>query len=117
MTTTMMTFGQLIHACRLADHLTLIGVCKKVGGRFNKGYLSGMEHEAVNPPSTAVTKKLAKALGINDAFLLALGYASKAPKEIREKLIRLAWKSGEFEPHVVPQPPHPKDEAQLRGVS
>ena len=91
-----MTFGQLIRACRSERKATLMGICKKVGGLFNKGYLSGMEHEKVNPPSPAIVKKLARALEINEAFLLALGYASKAPKEVREKLIKLVWTSGEF---------------------
>lgn len=66
--------------------LTLVQLAKKIGS--NKGYVSGWETGAVNPPRPYLIKKLAKALRLKPYFLLLMAYVEKAPKEIR-KLVEL----------------------------
>ena len=53
-----------------------------------KGYLSGVENEKVNPPSAKVVRLLAKALRHDPKDLLMRAYIEKAPKEIHDDLVR-----------------------------
>ena len=93
---TPVSFGELLRLRRKKMEMTLIAICRKIGGGFNKGYLSGIENGKVNPPSESVTKKLARALELDEGFLLALGHATKAPRQIREQLVKCVWFTGGF---------------------
>ena len=78
----MATFGEFLKMRRQMCELTLEALGQKCG--MSKGYLSGIEAGKVNPPSPKVLKRLAEALKTDSTILLLMGYAEKAPKEIRE---------------------------------
>jgi len=78
----MATFGEFVRARRQMLELTLEQVAKKIGS--HKGYCSGWETGAVNPPSSKIIPKLAAALNTDPTILAIMAYAEKAPKEIRE---------------------------------
>jgi transcriptional regulator with XRE-family HTH domain len=77
----MVTFGEFLKARRQMCELTLEELAQKIGS--HKGYLSGIETGAVAPPSPKVIKLLAEALKTDATTLLLMGYAEKAPKEIK----------------------------------
>lgn len=80
----MMRFSERLKELRLARGLTLAALAEKVG--TEKGYLSGVENEKVNPPSARMIRALAKALKHDVKELLILAYVEKAPKEIQPEL-------------------------------
>lgn len=87
-------YGELVRQLRSEKNLTLVGVAKAAGIR--KGYLSGIEHGKVNPPSAPVVRALAQVLGAGGAAsrdlkvrMLALAWAQKAPCEIQMDMIAL----------------------------
>jgi transcriptional regulator with XRE-family HTH domain len=77
-----MSFGEFVKARRQMCGLTLEALAEKISS--HKGYISGWENGKVNPPSPKVLKRLASALKTDETILMLMGYAEKAPKEIRE---------------------------------
>ncbi len=77
-----MTFGEYMKAQRQMRELTLEQLAAKAG--THKGYISGIEHGKVKPPSPKMIKRLAKAMEMDDIHLIIMAYAEKAPQEIRE---------------------------------
>lgn len=77
----MITFGQYLRGLRTRQGLTLDKLAQKT--KTQKGYLSGIETGAVNPPAAAITRRLADVFGIPREDLLLLGWAEKAPQDIK----------------------------------
>jgi transcriptional regulator with XRE-family HTH domain len=82
-----MVFGEIVRAKRRATGLTLEGLAKKIDS--HKGYISGIENGKVKPPSWKVVRKLCTVLDLNYESMLFLGWAQKAPKDIRDKALSL----------------------------
>lgn len=82
----MQSFGKFLRDLRVANELSLTALAKKAG--VEKGYLSGVENEKVNPPSAKVVRVLAKILRHDTKDLLMRAYIEKAPKEIQKDLAR-----------------------------
>lgn len=82
----MQSFGKFLRQLRMEREMSLTGLAKKAG--VEKGYLSGVEHEKVNPPSAKVVRVLAKVLRHDLKDLLMRAYIEKAPKEIKADLAR-----------------------------
>jgi transcriptional regulator with XRE-family HTH domain len=74
----MKRFGEVIKDARLAKRLTLEAVAKAI--RSHKGYISGIEHGQVNPPSPKIVAKLCAKLELPFEEMLALGWWEKRPK-------------------------------------
>lgn len=81
----MKDFASVVKEARRFKGLTLQQVASKVG--THKGYISGVEHRKVNPPSAKLVRKMAKLFDLDVLELLILAVVEKAPKEVRE-LIR-----------------------------
>ena len=81
-----MTYGAIIQACRKSRGMTLQEVAKRI--ESHKGYVSGIENGMVNPPSPTITCKLATMFGLDQEDLLEVAWAEKAPKRIRERILR-----------------------------
>ena len=78
-----MTYAEVVRTQRKAKGLTLEALAKKCG--TFKGYISGIENGRVNPPAPGLAFKLAVALGVDADDLIELGWATKAPKQIRKR--------------------------------
>lgn len=78
-------FGMEIRKARKAKGLTLETLARKVG--THKGYISGWEKGSVNPPSAALTMKVAKVLDLNGRRLMILAWAQKSPLPIRADVV------------------------------
>lgn len=78
----MKDFASVVKEARRFKGLTLQQVASKVG--THKGYISGIEHHKVNPPSAKLVRKMAKLLDLDVLELLILAVVEKAPKEVRE---------------------------------
>ena len=85
-----MTYGEEIREARISFDMTLEALAKKAG--TNKGYISGIENGKVRPPSASMTKKLCKALDLREFDMMALGWAEKAPKDIRPEILKMIGK-------------------------
>jgi len=84
----MSKFAEVVKALRLADKLTCEQLAKKIGSQ--KGYVSGIETDAVNPPSVKILRKMQKAFehrGIKLEDLVELAWADKAPDMIHERVM------------------------------
>jgi transcriptional regulator with XRE-family HTH domain len=64
-------------------------VARAVG--TNKGYVSMIESGRVQPPSPKFIAKFARLYSVDEKELLRLAYAEKAPRLIREEIIRALW--------------------------
>ena len=78
-----MTYSEVIRTQRKAKGLTLEALAKRCG--TFKGYISGIENARVAPPAVDLAVKLARALGVDADDLIELGWATKAPKRIRQR--------------------------------
>lgn len=100
----MSNFGELIRRLRKDRGLTLADVAQAIGS--NKGYVSGIETDKVNPPSPKLVRKLAKLFREDERKLLWIAWADKAPAIIRREVQGLATfptaSSGAGEDHRVP---------------
>ena len=63
--------------------LTLEAVAKAIGS--HKGYVSGIEHSKVNPPSWRIIRKLCLVLMLDERRMQLLGWIEKAPQLIRDE--------------------------------
>jgi len=77
-------FGDLIKKLRQQRGMTLASVAREIGS--NKGYVSGIETDKVNPPSAKLIRKLARLFGQEERELLWIAWADKAPVLIRREL-------------------------------
>lgn len=75
-------FSRVVHSRRLEKGLTLKYVADRCD--THKGYVSGIEHRKVNPPSPKIVKKLAKVLGLDYIELLVLAEIEKVAEGVRE---------------------------------
>jgi transcriptional regulator with XRE-family HTH domain len=83
-------FGDLVKKLRKEKGLTLEAVAKKIGSQ--KGYVSGIENDKVNPPSMKIIKKFAKIFSQDPRTLARLAWVDKAPEILREDAERfLEW--------------------------
>jgi|SRR6185295_29269 len=82
----MKTFGILLKKLRLRKEWTLDELASKVGCR--KGYLSGIESGALNPPSIKIVRRLAKIFKMDVRSLAWMAWREKAPKPIRDAVLR-----------------------------
>lgn len=82
----MQSFGKFLRDLRVSKELSLTELARKAG--VEKGYLSGVENEKVNPPSARVVRMLAKVLKHDTKDLLLRACIEKAPKEIQQDLVR-----------------------------
>jgi len=82
----MQSFGTVIKRARKARGWTLDYVASRT--RSHKGYVSGMESGAVNPPSAKLILRLASLFQLNEKDLLLRAEIEKAPKVIRAELKR-----------------------------
>ncbi len=86
----MSRFGDLVRKLRKEKGLTMEAVARRVGSQ--KGYISGIENDKVNPPSLKIIKKYAKLFGHDVRDLARKAWVDKAPDLIKgdaEKF--LAW--------------------------
>jgi transcriptional regulator with XRE-family HTH domain len=81
-------FGDLIRKLRQQRGMTLDVVAREIGS--NKGYVSGIETDKVNPPSAKLIRKLARLFGQEERELLWIAWADKAPPLIRRELQGIA---------------------------
>lgn len=81
----MTLFGKHMRKLRNEKGLSLRVLAEKAG--TFKGYLCMIERGTVNPPGPNMTRRLAAILGVPKEDLLLLGWAEKAPKEIRKTVI------------------------------
>lgn len=89
----MKTFGILLKKLRLRKEWTLDELASRVGCR--KGYLSGIESGALNPPSIKIVRKLAKIFKMDVRSLAWLAWREKAPKPIRDAVLRAPLPDGD----------------------
>lgn len=82
----MKSFGILLKKMRLRKEWTLDELAAKVGCR--KGYLSGIESGALNPPSIKIVRRLAKIFKMDVRSLAWMAWREKAPKPIRDAVLR-----------------------------
>ena len=82
-----LSYGGIIRQKRKEKKLTLekVGRCIRSG----KGYMSGIENGKVPPPSPAFTMRLCKLLDLEPHMMLALAWAQKAPKLIRDDMMAM----------------------------
>ena len=76
-----MTFGNRLKELRKRKGLTLKALADIIGS--SKGYLSGIEHGKVNPPSDKFVRRIARAVGAQETDLLRLAYYDKVRKEVK----------------------------------
>lgn len=62
--------GQVVHAWRVAQGLTLEDLAAKAGAGFTRGYLSQLENDRIHTPSEGKLAQLATALGIDPLLLV-----------------------------------------------
>lgn len=82
-------FGQWLKRCREGQRLTCTKLASMTG--THKGYISGIESGAVNPPAAKLTIKLAVALKTDPKHALKMAWVDKAPKLIQEDLKRVVF--------------------------
>lgn len=87
----MKSFGKFLRELRVEKEMSLTDLARKAG--VEKGYLSGVENEKVNPPSAKVVRVLARILRHDLKDLLMRAYIEKAPKEIQEDLARALFET------------------------
>ena len=83
-----MTFGKRLKELRKKKGLTLKAVADVI--KSSKGYLSGIEHGKVNPPSDRFVRRIARLLGVGETEMLRLAYFDKVPKEVKTEFRSLA---------------------------
>jgi len=88
----MAKFGAIIRGLRMSHHLTLDQMAKKIG--THKGYICGIESGKVAPPSMKFIPKIAKLLGASVETLALHAYVEKAPKIIRETIVKALQEKG-----------------------
>ena len=88
----MSNFGELIKKLRHERGMTLATVAREIGS--NKGYVSGIETDKVNPPSAKLIRKLARLFDQEERVLLWIAWADKAPLVIRRELQAIATAHG-----------------------
>jgi len=74
-------FGTWLYNCRQRANHTLDQVGRRIGS--HKGYISGIELGAVNPPSKRIILKIARFYKADPAKLMLMAWIDKAPEEIR----------------------------------
>jgi len=79
-------FGDLVKERRHTALMTLDQVAARL--KTHKGYVSGFETGAVNPPRPYMIKKLAKLFNIPEIELQVLAHACKAPVAFRNAMLR-----------------------------
>ncbi|HEV3026494.1 MAG TPA: helix-turn-helix transcriptional regulator [Planctomycetota bacterium] len=98
----MSRFGELMKGFRASDGLTLETVARKIGSQ--KGYVSGIENDKVNPPSVKIIAKFHKvfsAHGMTLEDLVELAWADKAHEIIRDRVaLRLSEKNPLFKVRI-----------------
>jgi len=82
-------FGQWLKRCREGQQLTCTTLAKKTG--THKGYISGIESGAVNPPAAKLAVKLAMILNTDPKHALKMAWVDKAPELIQEDLRRIIF--------------------------
>lgn len=80
-------FGNLVRRRRQMMGMTLDDIAKKCG--TTKSYVSGVESGYVRPFGPKKIPKLAVALRIDIRVLLLLSWAEKAPKLVRDEVVRM----------------------------
>lgn len=85
----MKSYGSVVRHARQSRGWTLEELAKRA--HTNKGYISGIETRAVNPPASKMSTRLAKALGLDFRDLLRCAWAEKAPEPIRMELMNLLY--------------------------
>ena len=78
-----MTFGKKLKELRKKKRLTLKAVADVIGS--SKGYLSGIEHGKVNPPSDRFVRRIARLLSVGETEMLRLAYFDKVPREVKSE--------------------------------
>lgn len=78
-----MTFGKRLKELRRKKGMTLKVLGDHIGS--SKGYLSGIEHGKVNPPSDRFVRRIARSLGVPESDMLRLAYFDKVPKEVKSE--------------------------------
>jgi transcriptional regulator with XRE-family HTH domain len=76
----MKRFSEIVKEERLSKSLTLAALAKAIGTQ--KGYISGIENEKVNPPAPRLIQRLCKVLGLNYSMMLARSAFEKLPKDL-----------------------------------
>jgi len=84
----MTKYGELVRESRTRLGMTQEQLARR--SRVRRNYLSGIELGSVAPPSPRVSRKLERALKLNENRLVALSHAEKAPKQIKEFFIEAA---------------------------
>lgn len=82
-------FGNLVRRRRQMKGMTLDDLAKKCG--TTKSYVSGVESGYVRPFGPKKVPKVALALDIDVRVLLLLSWAEKAPKLIRDEVVRMCF--------------------------
>ena len=82
-------FGEVIRSARKKLGLSLETVARRI--HSHKGYISGMETGKVNPGTPKVVKRLASTLKLNPEDLILRSYVEKAPREIRDRLMKATF--------------------------
>lgn len=82
-------FAAWLRRCRTGQKLTCTTLARKTG--THKGYISGIENGAVNPPAAKLVIKLAKVLNTAPDIALKMAWVDKAPELIQEDLKRIVF--------------------------
>lgn len=80
----MNAFGQIVNAFRIEKGLTVTKMARRC--RTHKGYISSINSGQVSPPAASMTRRIARALDLDPLDLIELGWAEKAPRDIRERV-------------------------------
>jgi len=81
-------FAATLRAVRGRTGLSQAEVAKRAG--LTASYLSMLESRRKPPPSDPVVKRLARALGLEPAFLLEIAHLERTPETIRNRLAGLS---------------------------
>ncbi len=81
-------FAATLRAVRDRSGQSQAEIAKKAG--LTASYLSMLESRRKPPPSDAVVKRLARALGLEPAFLLEIAHLERTPEDIRNRLAGLS---------------------------
>ena len=77
-------FGRFMESARSSLNLTLEVVAKRSG--TSKGYLSGIENGAVNPPAEGIARRLARTLKLKEDAVAAAAELEKLPKVAQDAI-------------------------------
>lgn len=80
-------FGVIMMQRRIELGFTLETVAKAAG--THKGYISGIEHGKVNPPSAKSIGLLCEVLSLNKKVMVTKGWVEKAPLSILPDMIKM----------------------------